>query len=384
MKKKTRLFLLLSIQVGVLITLYGCNPSPTTLATPISEDIQNFSTSPDVTIQGSTSGKEEVQTIIIDNCDGKSDAIRTEQRTQSVDVTISGEIAAKVGASAEVISAEVQVAVGAATHQGGSRSMSIQLAAPPKTYMQFQLVWTGDEQVGIVQNLRGSNIPIAFRGFIPTDVRIKSQSDIGCPGTDTLQEVVQPEPTATSQSTSPIQPLTAGQLLYEETFENTSGWVLEGNKIEDNNLIIVPENDAVPHNSGTYTDFVFESRFFVPASGSMAFYLRHQQPPCADWNCSIQLALYYGYENTLAARQFLGADSGKQEDIKKSNIASIIHPNDWNTISVVVKGSQYDVTLNNVFVFSFTDNTYASGAFIIDNAGASNVKIDYVRIFDIH
>lgn len=176
-----------------------------------------------------------------------------------------------------------------------------------------------------------------------------------------------------------------GPLQYEETFDSASSWLLEGNRIENSSLVIVPDNDAVPHNLGTFTDFIFESRFYIPASGSMAFYLRHQQPPCEDWNCSIQLALYYGYENTLAARRYLGATSGKQEDIKKVNTVSIIKPEDWNTISVVVKGNTYEVFLNGVFLpgFTFTDNTYASGAFIMDNAGPGEVKIDYVRIYNV-
>jgi hypothetical protein len=48
--------------------------------------------------------------------------------------------------------------------------------------MVFELVWIGTEKFGIVQNIRNSGDPIAFQSFLPTDVRIKSQSDIGCPG----------------------------------------------------------------------------------------------------------------------------------------------------------------------------------------------------------
>lgn len=201
---------------------------------------------------------------------------------------------------------------------------------------------------------------------------------------------VQPNTTVTTSDPQIVEETVVpqveyGPLQYEETFDSTSGWLLEGNRIENSSLVIVPDNDAVPHNSGTFTDFILESRFYIPASGSMAFYLRHQQPPCEDWNCSIQLALYYGYENTLAARRYLGATSGKQEDIKKVSIASIIKPDDWNTISVVVKGNTYKAFLNGVFLpsFTFTDDTYASGAFIMDNAGPGEVKIDYVRIYNI-
>lgn len=135
-------------------------------------------------MQGDTPGKEEVQPIELDNCNGKADTKRIEQRTRSIEATISSEIAAKFGASAEVLSAEVEAAVGAAMKWGAERSTSIELVAPPGTRMAFQLVWIGDEQVGIVQNLRAPNIPIAFRSFRPTDVRIKSQYDIGCPSSE--------------------------------------------------------------------------------------------------------------------------------------------------------------------------------------------------------
>lgn len=177
----TRLYAHASFCVAGLITivlpLSGCvAPSPQVIAP-----------TPQVIIQGDTPGKEVLQSIELDNCNGKGDAKRIEQRTRSIESTISAEIAATFGASAEVLSAEVQAAVGAATKWGTEQSTSIELVAPPRTRMAFQLVWIGDEQVGIVQNLRASSIPIAFRSFKPTDVRIKSQYDIGCPPTPSMQ-----------------------------------------------------------------------------------------------------------------------------------------------------------------------------------------------------
>ena len=43
-------------------------------------------------------------------------------------------------------------------------------------------------------------MPIAFRGFAPTDVRIKSQNDIGCPNAEVIQEVVSTQPTSKSET----------------------------------------------------------------------------------------------------------------------------------------------------------------------------------------
>ena len=187
----TRWYTHASFYVAGLITiallLSGCvAPSPQ-VAVP----------TPQVIMQGDTPGREEVQPIELDNCNGKADLKRTEQRSRSIESTVSAEIAARLGTSAEVISAEVQVAVGAAMKWGTERSTAIELVAPPGTRMAFQLVWIGDEQLGIVQNLRASGIPIAFRSFKPTDVRIKSQYDIGCPESGGQP----PLPTSVPQST---------------------------------------------------------------------------------------------------------------------------------------------------------------------------------------
>lgn len=190
---------MLAIMSSMLLSLCACQPiASTELSSAANPATQ-------VVIQGESADEEVIQTIEIDNCDGKSDATRTEQRTQSIEVTISAEVAAKIGASAEVVSAEVQAAVGAAIGSGAQRSTSIQLSAPPGTRMLFQLLWIGKEQVGIVQNLRGSGIPIAFQIFTPTDVRIKSQQDIGCPGSGSSQPVVTSQP-------SPTQPEVASTL----------------------------------------------------------------------------------------------------------------------------------------------------------------------------
>ena len=186
----------------LLLSLCACQPT-SSLGFPLAA-----TPTPQVTIQGDNAGREEIQTIEIDNCDGKGDAIRTEQRSQSVEVTISPEIAARLGASIEVITAEIQATVGASTTRGTTRSTSIQLSAPPQTRMVFQLIWTGKEQIGVVQNLRGSSIPIAFSGFTPTDVRIKSQADTGCSGseesTDVRPVAVQPQQPTPRPSNTPM------------------------------------------------------------------------------------------------------------------------------------------------------------------------------------
>lgn len=184
------------------LVLFACSPG----ATPLTPT--QVSAASQVLIQGNTLA-EETQTIELDNCDGKADAVRSEQRGQSVDVTVSAEVAAKLGVSVEVIQAEVQATVGAQVTDSGYRSSTIQLVAPPKTRMVFQIVWTGPEQVGIVQNLKSVGVPIAFRRFSPTDVKIKGQLDIGCPGNATSNNNSQsstqnPQPTS-ALVTAPTQ-----------------------------------------------------------------------------------------------------------------------------------------------------------------------------------
>jgi len=180
--------------------------------------------------------------------------------------------------------------------------------------------------------------------------------------------------------------LVKGILLYEDNFDNSSGWNVEdGMTIENGNLVIWPGWDAVPKNPSRFDNFVFETRFYIPQSGSMAFYLRHQLPPCADWNCSVEIALYFnGDDQEIAARRFSGDRPHQQVDIKKARIR-LLYPSSWNVLNVQAKGSEYTVYINGNFAFSFTDTAYVSGAYIIDNAPNSSgeVKIDYLRFYQI-
>lgn len=164
------------IVVILVLIAAACSPSG---IEPVAEIVQP---TPVVTVNNSNANAEEIQTIQLDNCDGKGDSKRTEVRSQSIEAEISAGLAAQIGSNVGVVQGAVQVAVGTALTAGSERSSSIELSAPPGTHMEIQLVWTGEEQVGVVQNILGSDVPIAFRTFAPTDVRIKSQYDIGCPG----------------------------------------------------------------------------------------------------------------------------------------------------------------------------------------------------------
>lgn len=174
-----------------------------------------------VTIQATSEGKERVATIDLDNCNGKANLTREERYTQVIDVTISREVAARLGVSAEVITADVQTAAGLAIGRRAEKSTSIQLSAPPGTHMTFQVVWIGTEDIGVAQNVHGSDIPIAFQAFTPTDVRIKSQSDIGCGVKDPVPVVTAPQPTQ-----APVAAQGSGPLRTQRNTEIVGSGVL--------------------------------------------------------------------------------------------------------------------------------------------------------------
>lgn len=149
--------------------------------TPSSKPVSSVNGESQVVLESVDDTHEVIQEFDLDNCDGKAEAARIEHRSSSIDVTISIELTARIGASAQVISADVQAAVGTALNVGGERGTSIEVKAPPNTHMFFELAWVGKSRIGVVQNASGSNIPVAFQSFSPENVHIKSQYDIGCP-----------------------------------------------------------------------------------------------------------------------------------------------------------------------------------------------------------
>ncbi len=170
---------------------------------------------PKVTVQSTNPDAEDIQLIQLDNCDGKADLTRTEVRSQSVEAEISAEVALQIGASAQVIYGNVQTAVATALRSSSTQETAIGLVSPPGTKMEFQLIWIGDEEVGVVQNILNSEVPIAFRSFSPRDVRIKSQYDVGCPeslsGAGQNGNSSQPEVQESSAEGSPAQPQSSSE-----------------------------------------------------------------------------------------------------------------------------------------------------------------------------
>jgi hypothetical protein len=241
----------------LFIMLLGCNstPSPVTIS-PVNGETQ-------VMLQSAIDNHEVIQEFDLDNCDGKADATRTEHRSSSVDVTISSELAAKIGASAQVISADVQAAVGTALSIGGERGTSIEVKAPPNTHMFFQLAWVGKSRIGVVQNVSGSNIPVAFQSFTPDNVRIKSQYDIGCRTTPAGSPTTVASPLETTPAVTQVLPQSPNSIPEHVVNQLNMGQVsvddvmkcLDTAHAGARPFVSFKANDQIPSNALIATDY---------------------------------------------------------------------------------------------------------------------------------
>lgn len=250
---RSQIHFLIIFAVIFLLVLSSCSGNSPEIYTPVNNVSQ-------VVLQSETSGQEELQEFNINNCDGKADATRAESRSSSVDASVSTELAAKIGASAEVVFAEVQASVRAALQFGNERETSIELIAPPNTHMYFQLAWIGKSQIGIVQDVKSSGIPVAFQAFTPTDVRIKSQFDIGCPDSGLDPETVAPIEPTSSFSPSPKCPSTISRQQIEQWAQigSTSKTEAKGYIDEFDRMRVGGEfspQDTLPAGVAIITDF---------------------------------------------------------------------------------------------------------------------------------
>lgn len=263
--------------------------------------------------------------------------------------------------------------------QGMEQQNAWNLPAAPNEIVTYTLMWREAWQPGVVRvtfaDQTISEIQVNYRVRIQSEI-VDKQVEICDDG-----EAETPTPTIAAPVSDAVP---YGALLFEENFDPTSTWSLDGNRIEDGNLIMKAGYDAVPAIDTTYSDFIFESRVFIPESGSVAFYLRHQRPPCPQWNCSIQVVLYYSpNEQSIVARRFLGDSVDQQFDIAKSGLNTLLRRNQWNDMVVVMRGNEYLVYLNNTQVMAFNDDTYSSGSFVLDNAGPGDVMVDYVHVYGL-
>ena len=333
--------------------------------------------SPNVTLAELSNNVISYDDIVrINNCGGKADSEQTQSRAFATTFEGGAELSAGYKAIAEG-------SVSAKYSQYRNITKSQRLIAPPGTNMEFVIRWSEEVRAGNV-TVDGSTGDYEVR--IPISVEQISSQDLG----NCLQNIVpnsneQSTPVTTLQTTpnSPSTSFSKGNLIYECDFAKACEWNIEtGNRIENSTLFVSPGYDATLGSTSLFTNFVLEARFLLPLSGSMSFYVHHQRPACKDWNCSIQIGIY---DQEVVARRFLGDKSNQQIDILKNKSVTSFRSNEWNTIVIVAQENNYRVYMNDVLALEFTDDTYRSGSFIIDNAidSIAEVKIDYFRVFTI-
>lgn len=305
------------------------------------------------------------ETVHINNCGGKADSEQT--KSHSFSTSVEGGI--DVG-----VQQVVEGVISAKYGQYRNVSVSQRLVAPAGTNMEFVLRWSEEVRAGNV-TVNGSTG--TYKTNIPITVEQVSSRDSGC---DITQNQ---EPNSDSISPPIETPVSSnGNLIYECNFDNSCQWNVEaGMKIENGMLLVSPGYDAVLGGASSFTNFILEAKFLLPPTGSMSFYIRHQRPACTDWNCSIQIGLY---TQEVVARRFLGDKSNQQIDIIKNKSVTSFRSNDWNIIIIVANGNNYTVYMNDVLALEFTDDTYSSGSFIIDNAidSIAEATIDYFRVYE--
>ena len=195
--------------------------------------------------------------------------------------------------------------------------------------------------------------------------------------TVTIEDIASNDQPVELASDSQLSNSDFGSLLYEDTFETDAGvWSLQsGNSIQNGELILSPATSTFPNWSTEYSDFIFETEFrFVNPQSTHYFtaYLRYTD--CAAGNCSTQV--FVSSSSDIAAWH-IGPD---KKQLMNYTQASQLKLNEPNTLTVVAKGSEFNVYVNRVFVRSFSDASYKSGKVVLD-ADEAPTAVGYVRIY---
>lgn len=192
---------------------------------------------------------------------------------------------------------------------------------------------------------------------------------------------------STYQTPTPVAliPSNYGKLLYEEKFDNDTGqWSLaRASYIQNGELVIGPGEASSPSiNPQSFSDFIFETRFrFVDPKSGFNVYLRYSYPPCLGktGNCSDEIGVFASIKSVLAW-QPNGTDTYPQ--LLAATYVPQLSANDWNKLTVIANGSDFQVFINSIFVRNFDDNsTYNSGIFVMDSDYSGATAFDYVQIY---
>jgi len=194
---------------------------------------------------------------------------------------------------------------------------------------------------------------------------------------------------STHQTPTPVAliPSNYGKLLYEEKFDKDTGqWSLgRDSYIQNGELVIGPGEASSPSiNPQSFSDFIFETRFrFLDQKSGFNVYLRYSYPLCLGktGNCSDEVGVFASNRSVLAW-QPNGTDTYPQ--LLAATYVPQLNSNDWNKLTVIANGSDFQIFINSIFVRNFDDNsTYKSGIFVMDSDYSGATAFDYVQIYEL-
>ncbi|TWU27724.1 3-keto-disaccharide hydrolase [Bythopirellula polymerisocia] len=136
---------------------------------------------------------------------------------------------------------------------------------------------------------------------------------------------------------------------------NLTGWQVPENnvwwKVEEGSLTATSDPERVGSNLWTereYANFIFECEFrFGDGVVDSGVFLR-------DSKEQIQIGISGSLKRDLTASPYI---DGKGYSVEAQGIEKLLQPDDWNTLTIVAKGKNYAVWLNNQHVLNYDSET---------------------------
>ena len=121
-----------------------------------------------------------------------------------------------------------------------------------------------------------------------------------------------------------------------------------------------------------YANFVMEFDFkFGKGRVDSGIFLRNSKE-------QIQIGISGSLKRDLTASPYI---AGKGYPVEAEGVAEILKLDDWNTMTIVAKGKQYTVWLNNRYVMSYeSESAIDSGPIGIQLHGGNEMSIGYRKI----
>jgi len=173
----------------------------------------------------------------------------------------------------------------------------------------------------------------------------------------------------------------AGVLRANELPSAFNGKDLAGWKVPENNIWWLAENGVLKVRSGPqkkgsnlwtvkqYRNFIMELQFkFVSGTVDSGVFMRKGSE-------QIQIGISGSLKRDLTASPYI---SGKGYPVEAKGIKKLLKLDDWNSMTIVVKGSNYTVWLNGKSVMTYDSETaIEQGPVGIQLHGGRDMAIDY-------